>query len=63
MFQTYMVSNNSSSLHSILPSEFALGNSVSHSIFSEQNRVLWTRFVRNEICFKPCLNNNIVWAL
>ena len=31
--------------------------------FLRANRVLWTRFVRNEICFKPCLTNNIVWVL
>ena len=28
-----------------------------------QNRVIWTRFVRNQICFKTCLTNNIVWVL
>ena len=35
MFQTYLVSNNSSSLHPILPSEFALGNRVFHTRFSQ----------------------------
>ena len=46
MFQTYLVSNNSSSLHSILPSEFALRNRVSHARFpySLGNQVSHTQF-------------------
>ena len=46
-----MVSNNSSSLHLILPSEFALGNRVSHTRFpySLRNRVSHTQFSQSKI--------------
>ena len=53
MFQTYVVSNNSSSLHSILPNEFALENQVSHTRFSQSKNessrlnLLEMKFVSN----------------
>ena len=36
---------------------------IALSSSAPQNRVLWIQFVRNQICFKTCLTNNIVWVL
>ena len=42
-------------------------SSVRHSIskckFTGQNRVQRTRIIRNQICLKRCLTNNINWVL